>query len=220
MKLTKRLGSVVPGVLGGIVILAVIWRISVQGRLPTLPEGFRPVAVDNWRIFSSSGARLGGDRGPVTIVVFSDYLCPACKQADTILQSLIDRYSPSLTVVYRHFPFQAQSSFQAAWLAECARRSGQFGRVHQELFRHADSLGLVPWDTVTVRASVEEPGDLVECMVRPDIAAFVLGELEAGASLGVTGTPSLLVDSLFFNGFFPDERYLEAYVTKALQATN
>lgn len=195
-----------------VVGIAVMWRVSAENRLPSFAEGARPAVIEDWWRYSA-GARQGPVDDAVVIVVFSDYLCPACRRADEILTRLVRSHASSVTVVYRHFPFQSEASFQAAHLAECARRAGDFLKVHRELYAHGDSLGLIPWERVLFRAGVGRGESLVACMEQDDVAEAVRRDLAEGAELGVQGTPSLLVDSLFFNGGYPDIGYLDAYVS-------
>ena len=74
--------------------------------------------------------------GPVTLVEFSDFQCPACLAVQAPLTQILKKYEGKVEFVYRYFPLvsihkNAQMSAQAA---EAAGLQGKFWEMHDKLF--------------------------------------------------------------------------------------
>src|SRR5581483_2598950 len=76
---------------------------------------------------------IGPAAAPVTVVVFSDYLCPYCKALSHTLESLVARYPSDVRVVYRQFPIHPHAD-RLAEAALCAEDQGHFAAYHNLLF--------------------------------------------------------------------------------------
>jgi protein-disulfide isomerase len=63
---------------------------------------------------------------PVTIVEFSDFQCPHCRQAQATLQQLLRRYAGKVRLVHRDFPVPQLHPGAAAEAARCADEQGEF----------------------------------------------------------------------------------------------
>src|SRR5919198_1332167 len=79
---------------------------------------------------------LGPANAPVTIVEFSDFQCPYCRQAQGTLKQLMAAYEGKIKLVYRDFPLrnihpQAQKAAEAA---QCAAEQQKFWPYHDKLF--------------------------------------------------------------------------------------
>lgn len=79
---------------------------------------------------------LGPEHAPVTVVVYSDFECPTCKQAAQAVKLLLARFVNRVRVVYRHFPVEATHphALFAAQAAEAAGAQGKFWPMHDLLF--------------------------------------------------------------------------------------
>lgn len=79
---------------------------------------------------------LGPEHAPVTVVVYSDFECPTCKQAAQAVKLLLARFVNRVRFVYRHFPVEATHphALFAAQAAEAAGAQGKFWPMHDLLF--------------------------------------------------------------------------------------
>jgi protein-disulfide isomerase len=79
---------------------------------------------------------LGPAHAPVTVVVYSDFECPTCKQAAQAVKLLLTRFVNRVRVIYRHFPIEATHphALLAAQAAEAAGAQGKFWPMHDLLF--------------------------------------------------------------------------------------
>src|SRR5687768_3601104 len=70
------------------------------------PESQRPASQDipGWEALAAEGHRMGASPAAVTIVEFSDFLCPFCAEAQHALRKVRQEYPHQVAVIYRHFP--------------------------------------------------------------------------------------------------------------------
>lgn len=208
-----RLGSWLAGVLTLLAIIVLVRQLRSPD-LPALPMGDEPVVVENWTKYQPVG--VANKASAVSIVVFADFLCPACAKADSVLRAFEVDHEDEVAVAYRHYPFLSQASTEAAVFAVCARSYAPIHAINERLYRLADSLRDVDWSQVALAAGASPNAwpRIRECVVDGDGAKVVEEDLEVARELGLSGTPSVLLDSLLFHGS-PGRRYLEAYVSHA-----
>lgn len=133
---------------------------------------------------------------PVGIVVFSDFQCPFCRSfALEILPDLRSEFidKGQLLFAFRHLPIESIHPLakRAAAIGECARRGGVFKAVHDYLFSEP-KLTAATLEVLPSRLGLS--GGLLseECIEKYGIDA-VEADLKSAASLGVKGTPNILV---------------------------
>ena len=154
--------------------------------------------------FASSGSATA----PVTVVVFSDFQCPFCKQAAEILreESLI-RNGVDVRLVFRHMPLPMHPwAQQAAQAAACAQfQSGTaFWAFHDALFRDQPQI---TQQNISARISgigAGIPGidqtKFKECMDRQMSLGVVLRDKDLAQHSGATGTPTVFVNGSMIPG--------------------
>ena len=140
---------------------------------------------------------LGRRDAPVTIVEFSDYECPFCRQfVTTTMPALKSGYVDTGKVrwVFRDFPIDRihPNARKASEAARCAGDQGKYWQMHDALFQnpqaltadrlpeHASALGLD-------RAAFEA------CLASGKHANEVQKNYADGTAAGVRGTPSFVV---------------------------
>lgn len=57
--------------------------------------------------------RFGAKQAKLTLVNFTDYNCPYCKQLDPLLEKLVAKY-PDVAVIIKPLPFKGESSVLSA----------------------------------------------------------------------------------------------------------
>jgi protein-disulfide isomerase len=158
---------------------------------------------------AATGPSLGPAEAPVTIVEFSDFQCPFCGRAVSVVEALHARYPDTVRIVYRHLPLSFHEHARLAAIASvCADEQGRFWDYHDRLFddqkalaredliAHAEALGLD-------RRAFEA------CLVAPEPAAVVDADLSAAEEVGATGTPTFFVNGLKLTGARPVEQFEE-----------
>src|SRR3989475_10754666 len=69
---------------------------------------------------------LGNRKAPVTIVEFSDYQCPYCRNVEATLKQVLAKYGDKVNLAYRDFPLTAihPQAMIAAEASRCALEQG------------------------------------------------------------------------------------------------
>src|SRR5437899_1988180 len=85
---------------------------------------------------NTDGATIRGSaNAPVTIVEFSDFHCPFCRQVAPVVAQVLSRYGDKVKLVYRDFPLDSlhPQARQTAEAARCAGDQGKFWQYHDRL---------------------------------------------------------------------------------------
>jgi protein-disulfide isomerase len=174
-------------------------RASVRVRVEAPPIFRVAVALE--------GAHARGPAtAPVTVVEFSDFHCPFCKQAQPLLAELRTRYGDRLRLVYKHLPLDRlhPTARRAAEAAECAGDQGKFWLYHDKLFA-SDPDGAPE----TLKTFAQDLGlDAVafgRCLDERTHRGRVQKDVEEAERLGVSYTPAFFVNGRLVHGPNPRE---------------
>ena len=186
---------------------------SPAGR-PT--EAGEPRAVPDWRTYTDGGQRIGPAAAPVTIVEFSDFQCPYCREAAEQIREVRRKYPDQVAVLYRHVPITAihPHALPAAKASLCAGEQARFEAYHDALFANQRDLGKIAWTKLAQVAAVPDTTLFARCMQRAAPFDALARDLEASKRLGVTATPTLLVNDQMIVGA-PGKK-LEQLVRRAM----
>jgi len=76
----------------------------------------------------------GPVNAPVTIVEFTDYQCPYCHRAQSVIDQVLSRYAGKIRFVHLDFPLDGHpGAIPAARAARCAGEQGKFWEYHRGL---------------------------------------------------------------------------------------
>jgi protein-disulfide isomerase len=149
---------------------------------------------------SAFGPPLGNTDAPITVVEFSDFGCPYCRQLRPSLEAFVQSRADRLKLFYKPFPIESHpGAWDAAQAAEWARDHDLFWPMHDRLME--GQLGFPADDLAEDAVALGgDPTDLRDAIAsgryRPKIEA---AQAEARAA-GMRGTPTL-----FMNGrLLPD----------------
>jgi len=144
---------------------------------------------------------VGSPDAPVTMEVWADYQCPACRLEDLLFGGAVEREyaSPGIVrIVYRDFAFLGQESTDAAIAARCAGRQEPAARLryHDALytFQQGENQGLFVRENLVQIAQIAGVPDttaFTACLDDPAVATEVADERAAGSNVGVISTPTL-----------------------------
>lgn len=140
---------------------------------------------------------IGNAAAPVTVVMFTDFQCPACSATDPVLRKVLTQYGSKVRLVVRDFPLQRlhPNAFQAAMAANAARAQGKFADYVDVLYHHQDALdrdSLIKYagdlGLNTKKFALDLSDEKAAAEIRKDIAD--------GTSYGATGTPTIFVNGV------------------------
>lgn len=150
----------------------------------------------------------GAPDAPVTVVEFSDFECPFCKQAQGTVAKLLERYAGKIRLLYRDLPLENihPQARRAAEAARCARDGGKFWEYHDVLF--AQSPKLAPDDLKRYASQVGLDGEKFDaCVASGAHKASVQKDIDEGTGLGITGTPAFFINGRLLSGAQPVEAF-------------
>lgn len=198
--------------------LAVLAALVVLGfALSWLIGRTAPVGTD---LGDSAAARavlaeLGfPEHGPadadLTVVVFADYACAACRRAAPELERAAAR-DGNVRLVYRDWPVFGPRSQRAARVALAAREQGIYPRLHNALMA---APGL---DETSLRAAVTASGgdwNAVQQALAADagsIDRLMAQSARDAFQLGLPGTPGYLVGRVLLIGAHDEADFTRAF---------
>lgn len=139
----------------------------------------------------------GAANAPVTIIMFSDFQCPACAGTHPELKRVMAEYPGKVKLVVRDFPLESihADAFGAAVAANAAHAQGKFLEYVEILYASQDAL-----DAASLRKYAERVGLELKRFdadtAKPEFAAEIRKDIADGAKLGVGGTPTIFVNGL------------------------
>jgi len=133
----------------------------------------------------------GDIKAPLTIVEFSDFSCPYCKESAQLLKELIDSNPGKIRLYYRHLI--VHDSFRAALAAECAGEQDRFWEMHDALFKSAPDFSENQLLNIAKSLNLEET-DFSTCLSTEEFKDRVQGDIEDAQKLGATGTPTFFIN--------------------------
>ena len=157
---------------------------------------------------------IGPADAKVTVVMFSDFMCPYCSQLAPAFKQLSKRFGDKVRIVFRAFPLTMHAGADVSAEASLAAADqGKFWEYHDILYdnlkaqsrsdleRYAQQLGL---NMDQFRAALDSH----------KFKAQVEANVALGKSVGVEGTPSFVINAQLVVGPSPNE--LPAMVERAI----
>lgn len=146
---------------------------------------------------------IGPANAPITIIEFSDFNCPYCRQFNQVtFKALMDAYPNQIRFVYRDYPITSQELYVAALAAECAGDQGAYWPFHDALFSGQYDLGRDAYQAYAKSLGLDSTA-LLACIDSGKYGDEVQKDAHDAASLGITGTPTFFVNGLPMVGAQP-----------------
>jgi protein-disulfide isomerase len=161
----------------------------------------------------SDGPALGPSNAAITVVEFSDYHCPYCAQARSVLKRLLLEYGANVRLVFRDYPLN-QAGPKAAQAAHCAGEQGRYWEMHDRLFENQQHLQLS--ELAGHARAIGLDGQVFdECLASDRYVARLAIDKREAQLYGVSATPTLFVNGRLLVGA-PDYDALKAIVDDEL----
>ena len=157
----------------------------------TLPVGDSPVR--------------GPGSAPITLIEFADFECPYCQQMVPDLKKVEEEFKGKLAFVYKDFPLPMHPRAQkAAEAAHCAGDQNKYWEYHDFLL--ASKQLEVPQLKTAAQSIGLDSAAFDKCLDSGQRAGAVQAAFNQGLQLGISGTPSFLLNGRFINGVMPYEQ--------------
>jgi protein-disulfide isomerase len=193
-----------------------IWKLGlISSVMAAVLAAGTGVAFSQDRLVRGGEPMRGPAAAPVTVVLFCDFQCPQCAQAQPVLNRLISTYPRDMRLIYRHFPVERihADAGRAAEASMCAQEQGRFWDMYASMLANQTELDL--------SGLIRQAGDLgldsrtfARCLESGRHRVDWRRDQTDGRALGVSGTPSFFVNGAFIEG--ADQDQLDAVIRAAL----
>lgn len=139
----------------------------------------------------------GAANAPVTVVMFSDFQCPACSAAHPVLKKVVAEYPNKIRFVERDFPLTQihQNAFRSALAANAANAQGKFFEYIELLYNNQNRLDAASLKQYATRVGLDRKRFDAD-LDAEKFAAEVRKDLEDGKKYGIGGTPTIFVNGV------------------------
>lgn len=151
-----------------------------------------------------SNPLLGASDAPLTLIEFSDYQCPYCRQFveqtfPTLRRDYIE--TGKLRYTFRDLPLdrlhpQARKAAEAAY---CAGEQGQYWAMHDLLFQHQQALQIASLTGYAQHLGLDAAA-FEACLTQGKYASEVQQNLDEATAAGMHGTPGFVLGKTQHDG--------------------
>jgi protein-disulfide isomerase/uncharacterized membrane protein len=153
----------------------------------------------------SRGLLKGSAGAHVSVVEYSDFLCPYCRQLAAALSGFVPQAGGRLAVYFKNFPLDNScnpklqraahpGSCTLALGAICAQNQGKLEAYHDRVFG-SEVKNPQPADVVRLAAEAGLNAPAIEgCLDDPQTKAALAAEIAEGNRLGIHSTPTVYIN--------------------------
>lgn len=154
----------------------------------------QPLSPDLQAAIATGGAAFGPENSKVKLVEFSDFECPYCSRAATVVHQIKEKYGDKVRFVFRQFPLPMHSNARgAAEAALAANAQGKFWEFHDELFKNQQALGRPQLEEHAKKSGLNM-AEFKKSLDEKKFGAEVDADMKLGEKVSVQGTPTLFLN--------------------------
>lgn len=178
-----------------------LWDASAVNVLLDPPR--LPVNMEDVRI-------RGPEDATVTIVEYSDFQCPFCRQVQPVLLELAAEFEGKVRWAFKDMPLAEihPEATRAAIAGRCADEQGKFWELRGKLFEQ-DLFTDGMYSEVAKELGIKDK-PLLECMDSGKYDSAVSADFNEARSFGLDGTPAFLVNGALITGAQPIDVFRRA----------
>jgi protein-disulfide isomerase len=189
----------------GLIGLVIVLVVAVIGGVAWYKQSTAPTSSEA-QVRSDSHITGVAD-AKVTLVEFGDYQCPACGQAEPIVEQIREAYKDqSFRFVFRNYPLSIHPNAPAAAeAAEAAGAQGKFWEMHDLLYENqtswadsADPKG--QFSQYAKQIGIADLNKFDQQVKSTYYAARIRADQKDGDSLGVQVTPTFFLNGQKIEG--------------------
>ena len=158
------------------------------------------------------GVYFGSPSAPITIVEYTDFECPYCRQEHPVIVELFKRYGDSVRLVVKEMPMPfhprampAARMFEAVAMQD-ASKAPKFYDVMYDQQERLIAEGDRFLDE-TVRALGLDVARARRDAASDDVTARIAADVAEARRFGINGTPGFLVNGVLLQGAYPVETF-------------
>ena len=141
----------------------------------------------------------GAVNAPIKIIEFSDFECPSCKYAQSVVEELMTANPGKISFTFKHFPLPHHAHREISHKSsECAAEQNKFWPFHDLLYGNQETWSKKADPTqLLVRYASEVGLDLdafANCLADPAALKSVMKDYKEGTELKVRSTPTFFLN--------------------------
>ncbi|OFZ83934.1 MAG: hypothetical protein A3K03_01120 [Bdellovibrionales bacterium RIFOXYD1_FULL_44_7] len=156
---------------------------------------------------------IGPKDAPVTIVEFSDFQCPFCRNGALIVNSIMQKYPGKIRLIFRNFPLDPScnrnvtsgghsAACESAKSVFCGFRQNKFQPVYEALFDRQNEIAPGRAISIALEAGAEDSA-LKACLDSTETELAINADIEEAIRLGVHSTPTFFINGKKLEGAYP-----------------
>lgn len=163
-----------------------------------IPVSSSLAPADFEKLFGAGQPTFGVPTAKVKIALFGDFGCPACYLFFPTIRKIMNNYADKIYLVFHDFPgFEFSQS--AAEAGRCANAQKKFWPLHDLMFQSQNKLETINIKKYALQAGLNT-ATFNQCLDAGYFKTAVDNDVVLGASLGVTGTPTLFINGYKLEG--------------------
>jgi protein-disulfide isomerase len=194
-------------------------RYLFRGELSDMTKD--PLAEARAKIQMNDAPSLGDAKAPVTLVEYSDFECPVCRNLHDALRGMLPTYAGKIRVVFKDFPIEQIHPWArtAAIAGRCAYQQDPkaFWKMYDLIYDNQELISAAnAWTKMTDYAGQAglNADTFKSCMASPAAGEAVNASRTNGQLLEVGSTPTIFVNGRRIVG--ADPHLLEQYINYEL----
>ena len=180
-----------------------------------------PLAENQGQIQMKDAPSLGDAKSAVTLVEYSDFECPVCRNLHDVLRGMLPKYPGKVRLVFKDFPIEQLHPWArtAAIAGRCAFQQDpkSFWKMYDFIYDNQDIISAAnAWTKMLDYAGQSrlDTDAFKTCMASAEAGAAVNASRANGQQLDVNSTPTVFVNGRRIVG--ADPHLLEQYITYEL----
>ena len=160
---------------------------------------------------SGNNYSIGTSSPKITIIEFTDFACPFCKESAPVIRKLMTEYKDSAKLVIRDYPIH-DNSIDLALAARCAGDQGKYWEAYDSLFAEQDNLkdtgaalkaNLLAWAEILKLDTTK----FETCFDNRTYVDLIKKDYDDGNELQIQGTPTWFVNNHMITGYYAEDKF-------------
>ena len=179
-------------------------KTIMVGKLENLDED--PAAETARKISLENVPSKGDPNAQITVVEYSDFQCGYCARAANEVADLLKDYQGKVKLLYKQFPLSFHKWAEEASIASLCvydQANEKFWQIHDAIFEKQGEIKVADAKETFAGMARNLGVDMKkydQCVNSEETRQRVASDMSEGKSIGVSGTPTFVVDGFVISG--------------------
>jgi protein-disulfide isomerase len=139
---------------------------------------------------------LGPDKAPVIITYFADYECRFCREQESFIKGILEKYRDKVRLIWKDYPENdfSSKSYLAAVAGRCAEEQGEFWSFQNLIYDNekdfSEELAISLAENMGLRK-----GLFSECLQDAEVYQLIKNNIIEARALDITGVPFVFINN-------------------------